>query len=164
MSSFRVATVSSVPSVVSARSRRSFLRAALAAGAAALGGKLWLALRRVEELAVPRFLVPGASALRAGEAIAFSAAGTAIAGLLVRFENDEFIAIDRRCPHLGCPVQWSREAAQFECPCHAAVFEAKTGKVVQGPPRTGLRRFKVERRDGEVWVIGGATRPQAGEE
>jgi nitrite reductase/ring-hydroxylating ferredoxin subunit len=153
--------VSPQAEAATARTRRSFLRAALAAGAAALGGELWIALRRAEEPAAPQFPVTGAAVLRPGDAIAFSAPRTAISGLLVRLESGEFVAIDRRCPHLGCPVQWSREAAQFECPCHAAAFEGETGKVVKGPPRTGLRRFAVEMRDGEVWVIGAAARPEA---
>lgn len=64
-------------------------------------------------------------------------------GLVVRLADGEVVAFDRRCPHLGCPVLWSAERERFECPCHHAAFEARTGRVLFGPPRRGLEPAKV---------------------
>jgi Rieske Fe-S protein len=58
--------------------------------------------------------------------------------LVARLDADTVVAFDRRCPHLGCPVVWSAEHARFECPCHHAAFDARTGRVLFGPPRRGL--------------------------
>ena len=58
--------------------------------------------------------------------------------LAVRLDADTVVAFDRRCPHLGCPVRWSAERGRFECPCHHAAFDARTGAVLFGPPTRGL--------------------------
>lgn len=42
---------------------------------------------------------------------------------LIREEGGGFLAIYRRCPHLGCTVHWEPEENQFHCPCHAARFD-----------------------------------------
>jgi Rieske Fe-S protein len=61
----------------------------------------------------------------------------------VRLDDGSLVAYDRRCPHLGCPVLWSAESARFECPCHHATFDARTGSVLFGPPRRGLAPAKI---------------------
>ncbi|MBY0280097.1 Rieske (2Fe-2S) protein, partial [Candidatus Binatia bacterium] len=82
-------------------------------------------------------LLEGADALAPGEARTLTAADGREA-LLVRVDAHETVAFDRRCPHLGCPVLWSADRARFECPCHHAAFDARTGQVLFGPPRRGL--------------------------
>lgn len=63
--------------------------------------------------------------------------------LAVRLDADTVVAFDRRCPHLGCPVVWAAARARFECPCHRAAFDARTGQVLFGPPRRGLGRVEI---------------------
>ncbi len=58
--------------------------------------------------------------------------------LVARLATGEVVAFDRRCPHLGCPVVWAAARNQFECPCHRAVFDGRTGRVLAGPPRRAL--------------------------
>jgi len=62
---------------------------------------------------------------------------------VVRLDADTVVAYERRCPHLGCPVLWSAERGRFECPCHHAAFDARTGRVLFGPPRRGLAAVPV---------------------
>jgi Rieske Fe-S protein len=131
--------------------RRAALRTLAAAAGATLLGERWVRTWPADPPVAP-FAVPGAATLAPGEAMDFHVPRTQRAGLLVRLAADAYVAFDRRCPHLGCPVLWSAPRAQFECPCHAAVFDAATGRVVTGPPREGLRRFEVDRRDGALWV------------
>ena len=54
------------------------------------------------------------------------------------------VAFDRRCPHLGCPVVWAPARGRFECPCHHAAFDARTGARPVRPaaprPRPGEAR------------------------
>jgi Rieske Fe-S protein len=59
--------------------------------------------------------------------------------LVARLADGNLAAFDRRCPHLGCPVVWAAARGRFECPCHHAAFDARTGRVLFGPPRNGLR-------------------------
>jgi len=114
--------------------RRRLLKLAGVAAVAALGGERFAAHEpsphpavRVDALDLP---APGTARAVAG------AAGREI--LVARLDAATVVAFDRRCPHLGCPVVWSAEHARFECPCHHAAFDARTGHVLFGPPRRGL--------------------------
>ena len=42
---------------------------------------------------------------------------------LVRDREGGFLAVYRRCPHLGCTVSWNGEDERFLCPCHASSFD-----------------------------------------
>jgi len=42
---------------------------------------------------------------------------------LVREKDGGFLALYRRCPHLGCSVNWEPEEDKFFCPCHASSFD-----------------------------------------
>jgi cytochrome b6-f complex iron-sulfur subunit len=68
------------------------------------------------------------------------AGGTTLA---VRLPEGDVVAFDRRCPHLGCPVVWAAARGRFECPCHHAAFDARTGEVLFGPPTRGLTPVEV---------------------
>lgn len=53
---------------------------------------------------------------------------------LVWLVKDEkgFYALDRRCSHLGCLVQWDEEQKRFICPCHHSKY-GPDGRVLAGP-------------------------------
>jgi menaquinol-cytochrome c reductase iron-sulfur subunit len=55
------------------------------------------------------------------------------------------------CPHLGCPINWHPDRAQFQCPCHGGVF-ASDGKSVSGPPPRSMDPLAFEVRAGRLWV------------
>lgn len=133
--------------------RRAFLMTAVAGGIAALFGEGWARRRVSAGPAIAPFRIAGAAELPPGEAVSFAVPGTPVAGLLVRLSGETYAAFDRRCPHLGCPVQWSAADQRFECPCHAAVFDGRSGDVLTGPPRRGLRRIAIERRGVQVWAL-----------
>jgi Rieske Fe-S protein len=43
---------------------------------------------------------------------------------------------------------------QFVCPCHGGVYDARTGKVLQGPPPAPLQRIPVREVSGQLRVDG----------
>ena len=51
---------------------------------------------------------------------------------LIRTEEGDLLAVNSRCPHLGCNVSWQSEKNQFICPCHASSFD-KYGNY-ESPP------------------------------
>jgi len=51
---------------------------------------------------------------------------------LARLKDGGFIALSRKCTHLGCTVPWISEEKKFACPCHSSAFDIR-GEVV-GPP------------------------------
>ncbi|MBX3025205.1 Rieske (2Fe-2S) protein [bacterium] len=117
--------------------RRRFLGVAGCAALLVAGGE-WLARRGEQAASTPLTLAPiDTAGLAAGEARAVDAREGGQA-LVVRLSADEVVAFDRRCPHLGCPVVWSAANGRFECPCHHAAFDARSGRVLFGPPRRGL--------------------------
>ena len=53
------------------------------------------------------------------------------------------------CTHLGCIVQWEKEAGTFLCPCHAGKYDA-LGNVISGPPPKPLPRYAIKVVDNEI--------------
>ena len=123
--------------------RRRFLRAAGGAAVLTLCGE-WAA-RALAGARPPASEVhlDSSEPLAIGEARALTGASGGEV-LAVRIDDATVVAFDRRCPHLGCPVLWSAEHARFECPCHRAAFDARTGGVLFGPPRHGLARVDLK--------------------
>ena len=46
-------------------------------------------------------------------------------------------AVDIRCPHLGCQVEWNPDERSWDCPCHGSRFDCQ-GELISGPAQTGL--------------------------
>ena len=61
---------------------------------------------------------------------------------LVRLEDGGFLALSRRCTHLGCTVPWVAGENRFVCPCHASVFDI-SGAAIQSPAPRALDLFAV---------------------
>jgi cytochrome b6-f complex iron-sulfur subunit len=61
---------------------------------------------------------------------------------LSRLEDGGFLAISRKCTHLGCTVPWVEEEKRFACPCHGSTFDI-TGNVTQAPAPRALDLFPV---------------------
>ena len=70
---------------------------------------------------------------------------------LACLEDGGFLALSRRCTHLGCTVPWDPEKGQFACPCHASVFDIR-GDVIQSPAPRALDRFAVSIENNRVRV------------
>ncbi len=80
---------------------------------------------------------------------------------LVRAEDGGFLAVYRRCTHLGCSVSWKPDQNQFVCPCHGSHFDFY-GDVENPPAPRALDTFAVLIEDGIVKVD--TSRPQTREE
>ncbi len=61
--------------------------------------------------------------------------------LLLRTEQGELVALDRRCTHLGCPVSASADGKLIHCPCHGSSFD-RAGAPLRGPATRPLRRLR----------------------
>jgi Rieske Fe-S protein len=122
--------------------RRRFLCTAGAAAVAVATGE-WLAASNPPPTAAEPVVLADAASLAVGTARALDGSGGAQV-IAVRIDAATVVAFDRRCPHLGCPVVWSAERERFECPCHRAVFEARSGLPITGPARRGLTPIPVE--------------------
>lgn len=70
---------------------------------------------------------------------------------LIRSQDGGFLSVYRRCPHLGCTVDWVEAKQRFYCPCHASSFDMYGDFVSQPVPRA-LDSFAITIRDGQVVV------------
>lgn len=123
------------------RSRRSALEALILS----LGGLgLW------------RFLTPqGRPSSR--EVIAVAAADVPADGALVLprqrcavvKNGGAVLAVDLKCPHLGCTVSANPDG--FVCPCHGSRFKSD-GELLKGPAARGLERLEVAEHDGVLTI------------
>jgi len=70
---------------------------------------------------------------------------------LARLDDGGFLALHRKCTHLGCTVPWVADQDRFICPCHASAFDIKG--VVENPPAPRpLDLFAVRIENGIVKV------------
>jgi cytochrome b6-f complex iron-sulfur subunit len=61
---------------------------------------------------------------------------------LARLADGGFLALSRKCTHLGCTVPWVEKEKRFACPCHASVFDI-TGNVISPPAPRALDIYPV---------------------
>jgi len=61
---------------------------------------------------------------------------------LARLPDGGFLALSRRCTHLGCTVPWVAEEMIFACPCHASTFDIR-GDVIRSPAPRALDIYPV---------------------
>ena len=67
-----------------------------------------------------------------------------------RIKEDEVIAINATCTHLGCIVSWDEDLQIFKCPCHDGRYDAE-GRVISGPPPAPLKRHETKIEDGRIF-------------
>lgn len=54
--------------------------------------------------------------------------------------NEQIIAFDDRCTHLGCRQKWNAQTRTYECPCHGSIFD-RDGNVLHGPASRPMPRL-----------------------
>ena len=54
-----------------------------------------------------------------------------------RTPEGKLLAVDIRCPHLGCQLAWNPEEKTWDCPCHGSRFDPY-GKLLSGPAQRDL--------------------------
>jgi cytochrome b6-f complex iron-sulfur subunit len=70
---------------------------------------------------------------------------------LARLGDGGFLALHRKCTHLGCTVPWIPDEQRFACPCHASAFDIR-GDVLNAPAPRPLDLFPVRIENGIVKV------------
>lgn len=70
---------------------------------------------------------------------------------LARLEDGGFLALSRKCTHLGCTVPWRADENRFVCPCHGSIFDIR-GDVVRPPAPRPLDLYLVRIENGIVKI------------
>jgi nitrite reductase/ring-hydroxylating ferredoxin subunit/uncharacterized membrane protein len=72
--------------------------------------------------------------------------------VLGRTENG-YVAFDDRCPHRGGPLaDGVMICGTVQCPWHGSQFDVQSGSVKAGPAMEGIQTYRVEAKDGQVWL------------
>lgn len=96
------------------------------------------------------FAVADDAALGEGETLRVDVDGTVVA--IARVAGG-LHAFQEFCTHRYGPMSEGRiRGCEIECPWHRSRFDVRTGKVTAGPAKLDLRTFRVEARDGKIWV------------
>jgi cytochrome b6-f complex iron-sulfur subunit len=141
--------------------RRSFLTWLWGGlGLAAFAEILWLAIsflrpneKQVRDTGAPALVAAGPSdSFQPGTVTAFPRGRF----YLARLADGGFLALSRRCTHLGCTVPWVEEEKRFLCPCHSSAFDIR-GDLLRSPAPRALDLFPVTIENGVVMVATGRT-------
>lgn len=68
--------------------------------------------------------------------------------LVFRDGQDSAVCFSAICTHQGCTV--NPDGTKFQCPCHLSMYDARTGKVLQGPAPSPLPKIQVKVQNGEI--------------
>lgn len=71
---------------------------------------------------------------------------------LFKIKNKVY-CINNKCTHLWGPLCKGKLGNSIiKCPWHGSKFDIKTGKVKGGPAKKDVKTYKVEIKDGDVYV------------
>ncbi|MDE1797837.1 MAG: non-heme iron oxygenase ferredoxin subunit [Candidatus Micrarchaeota archaeon] len=94
----------------------------------------------------------GKADLKPGEQKCVSAGGQKLALCNI---GGKYYAVSNECTHAGGPMcegLLDAEGASITCPWHGSVFDARDGKVLNGPATAPLKACKVRESNGELFV------------
>lgn len=137
-------------------SRRDFVKFLLLTSLAFTSGQFWLLARswlREEEQAEP-MAVARVDDVPVGGSLVFNYPANSPARLLVRVDEETFVAYEQQCTHLTCPVIPDVGNGELHCPCHEGIFDLVTGRPLAGPPRRPLARVTLDVHEGTVYATG----------
>jgi nitrite reductase/ring-hydroxylating ferredoxin subunit len=137
--------------------RRDFVKFLVLTSFALTVGQFWIAgkdwLRRRLGLSEARRIASLAS-LPIGGTLVFDYPGEHDSCVLVRLGETDLVAYSQKCTHLSCAVIPRPAEGVLHCPCHAGLFELRTGRPIAGPPPRPLPRILLEIRGGDVFATG----------
>ncbi len=74
-----------------------------------------------------------------------------VGSVWLRKINNQIIAFNVTCPHLGCAVEHRSAQGDFYCPCHTSAFDLDGKKLNAIPPRD-MDSLELDVRGNEIWI------------
>lgn len=138
--------------------RRGYLRIlGIVSGGLALGSVSVAAgaFRRPTEGATEEVVITeDAGAIPVGGSVRFTYPTDRNPALLLRLDDDTFVAYSAVCTHLQCEVLARLDEGELYCPCHEGFFSPVTGAPTAGPPERPLPGIALERRGTAIVAVG----------
>jgi Rieske Fe-S protein len=124
---------------------------AFVVGQGAIAYQNWRRKRRGEP---PIVKIAEKTRIRVGGAIVFKYPSDTESCLLLRTDDNTFLAYSQECTHLACAVTPEFKENQLFCPCHKGHFDMSTGRPLAGPPRRPLPRITLRIRGDAIYATG----------
>jgi len=136
--------------------RRQFTKFLTLASLGMFAGNLWILLRVwfYKKPVYPAIRVASLGEIPVGGIKLFPYPSPQEQCILVRIDQDSYVAYSQKCTHLSCAVFYAPEQQRLECPCHEGYFSVRDGSVLQGPPPRPLPRVVLEKRGQELFASG----------
>lgn len=137
-------------------SRRQFTKFLVLTSLGMFVGNLWILLRSLlrQKVFFPEQNICNVNQVPTGGVWLFRYPTEKDPCILVRPDEQTYVAYSQKCTHLSCAVYYAREKNRLECPCHEGYFSVQTGDVLQGPPPRPLPRITLERRGEQLVAVG----------
>ncbi len=137
-------------------SRRDFVKFLLLISGAFTAGQYWILAQALQHRSdvFPRTEIGKVGEIKVNQIVEFDYPTDKDPCVMVRLNDKQFVAYDRRCTHLLCPVIAQPEHQRLHCPCHEGSFELSTGNPISGPPQRPLRRIVLDIRNDTVFAVG----------
>jgi len=144
-------------------SRRQFTKFLVLTSLGMFVGNVWILVRSWLDKAplYPEETIADASDIPIGGVRLFRYPTRNDPCILIRPDEQTYVAYSQKCTHLSCAVYYARDKSRLECPCHQGYFSIKTGEVLQGPPPRPLPRVVLERRGDNLVAVGMETRTES---
>ena len=71
--------------------------------------------------------------------------------LVAHVSESHYAAVDIKCTHKGCDLNYDKEDKTFTCPCHGSKFDL-SGVPQDGPAKRPVTAYQVELTDTEVII------------
>ncbi|SET02530.1 Ferredoxin subunit of nitrite reductase or a ring-hydroxylating dioxygenase [Oceanobacillus limi] len=139
--------------------RRGFMKTLVgSAGVFAIASLPWGAIAAKELMGLadkeyPHQKIANVKDVAVGDSVEFHFPSEHDSAVLIRLEENKYVAYQNACTHLQCPVYWVKEDQEMVCPCHHGIFDANTGAPTAGPPRRPLPEIVVEIHDGSIYAV-----------
>jgi Rieske Fe-S protein len=136
--------------------RREFTKFLMLTSGAFVAGHIFLLAHNQlrDPDALPAEVIARVDDVPVGGSLLFEYPANSPARLLVRVDEQTFVAYEQQCTHLTCPVLPAVEKGELHCPCHEGVFDLLSGRPIAGPPQRPLARIQLEIRNGEIVATG----------
>lgn len=110
--------------------------------------------RRTDGADVEVVITDDVASIPVGGEVRFSYPTSNDPAVLLRLDDDLFVAYSAVCTHLACEVFWRPDQDDLFCPCHDGHFDPRNGAPTAGPPTRPLPEIILEQRGNTMVALG----------
>lgn len=110
--------------------------------------------RRTEGADVDLVITEDAASIPVGGEVRFTYPTDNDPAVLLRLEEQLYVAYSTVCTHLACDVLWREDEGDLFCPCHDGHFDPTDGSPTAGPPQRPLPEIVLEQRGNSIVAVG----------